>query len=316
MKIINSGVYPVMLTPYNQDGSIDYGAVEALTEWYWERGCHGLFAVCLSSDLFDLTLEERVKLTKLVSEKAARLAAADPSRTPMSIVSSGHISVTEDEQARELNAIYEAGADSVVLITNRTDKQKLSDDNWILETERLLSRLPDDITVGFYECPAPYKRLITPRMIDWMKDFGRVTFIKDTCCDMGMIRDRLQRMEGSSIKLFNANAQTFLPSMRAGAAGFSGVMANFNPEFFVWLYENFKTQPEKADLIQNYLCAQAGLIEGGHYPLNVKYLLAERDGISNAVMRRGNPADSLSAYETYCANCAYDLNVAARALLG
>ncbi|MBE6613664.1 MAG: dihydrodipicolinate synthase family protein, partial [Ruminococcaceae bacterium] len=38
------GAYPVMITPYNTDGTVDYGAVRALTEWYYREGCAGIFA--------------------------------------------------------------------------------------------------------------------------------------------------------------------------------------------------------------------------------------------------------------------------------
>ena len=39
--------------------------------------------------------------------------------------------------------------------------------------------------------------------------------------------------------LFNANAQTLLPSLELGAAGFSGVMANFHPDLYARLYQLF-----------------------------------------------------------------------------
>ena len=34
-----------------------------------------------------------------------------------------------------------------------------------------------------------------------------------------------------------------------------------------------------------------------------------------AISKRGDPSDKLSAYEIYCAECAYDLNIAARKLI-
>ena len=70
----NHGVYPTMITPYNKDGKIDFGAVDALVEWYWKKGCDGIFAACQSSEIFFLTLDERVALARRVKEKAAALA--------------------------------------------------------------------------------------------------------------------------------------------------------------------------------------------------------------------------------------------------
>lgn len=55
-----------MLTPYTEDNKIDYPALEKLTEWYFENDCDGLFAVCQSSEMFQLTLEERCKIAAAV----------------------------------------------------------------------------------------------------------------------------------------------------------------------------------------------------------------------------------------------------------
>lgn len=315
MKHINSGVYPTMITPYNKDGSVDLGGAEALTEWYWNKGCHGIFAVCMSSEMFRLTLEERSALTKVVKNKADALAAKDKSGRTMSIVASGHISDNREDQIRELNAIYDAGADSVVLITNRTNPIQCSDEEWIAQTESVIAELPDDVTLGFYECPIPQKRLISDRMMDWMKDFGKVSFIKDTCCDEKLIAHRLEYLKGSGIKLFNANAQTVLPTLKNGAAGFSGVMGNFNPEIFVWLYENFEKDPARAEMVQNYLCASCA-VESMHYPLCVKHLLKEKEGIGELIRSRMSPDSEISEYNKYCVERCYDLNKEVAKALG
>lgn len=142
MKEINSGVYPTMITPYNKDGSVDLAGAEALTEWYWNRGCHGIFAVCMSSEMFNLTLEERVALAKTVKNKADKLAANDKNGRTMSIVASGHISDSPEDQIKELNAIYDTGVDSVVMITNRTNPIDCSDEEWIAQTGKVISALP------------------------------------------------------------------------------------------------------------------------------------------------------------------------------
>ena len=50
------GCYPVMLTPFTEDGSsIDYDCLAALTEWYIASGCVGLFPVSQSSEMYDLS---------------------------------------------------------------------------------------------------------------------------------------------------------------------------------------------------------------------------------------------------------------------
>lgn len=99
------GVYPTMITPFAKEGGVDFKGVEALTEWYWKKGCDGIFAVCQSGEIFYLTLNERVEIAKTVVDTARKLAEKDKSRKPMTILVSGHISSSFDDQVAELNAM-------------------------------------------------------------------------------------------------------------------------------------------------------------------------------------------------------------------
>ena len=89
--------------------------------------------------------------------------------------------------------------------------------------------LPSDAKLGLYECPYPYKRLETPKILDWCLSSGRFCYMKDTCCDAQMIAQRTKQLKGSYFKLLNANCQTLLETMRNGADGYCGIMCNYHP---------------------------------------------------------------------------------------
>ena len=59
--VIPDGIWPTMITPF-KDNKIDYGVLENIVEWYIDKGVDGLFAVCQSSEMFFLTLEEEPAL--------------------------------------------------------------------------------------------------------------------------------------------------------------------------------------------------------------------------------------------------------------
>ncbi|HEY7159689.1 MAG TPA: dihydrodipicolinate synthase family protein, partial [Acidobacteriota bacterium] len=44
------GYIPVMLTPFKDNGAIDYEGLSRLIEFYLDAGVSGLFANCLSSE--------------------------------------------------------------------------------------------------------------------------------------------------------------------------------------------------------------------------------------------------------------------------
>lgn len=260
---ISNGVWPTMVTPFTQDGDIDYSALGQLVEWYIERGVQGLFAVCQSSEMFKLSLEERVQLARFVKEKAAGR---------VQVIASGHISDALSDQIEELKQISATGVEAVVLVSNRLAAEGEDEEVWKRNASLLLEAIPDT-AFGIYECPYPYKRLLSPELLKWCADTGRFLFLKDTCCDVGQLKAKLDAVAGSDLKLFNANSTTLLDSLRLGAAGFSGVMANFHPDLYVRLTDRFQTDPE-AELLQSFLTV-ASLIELQYYPVNAKYHLQQ-----------------------------------------
>lgn len=291
-------VYPTMITPYTLDGNVDYDTARKYVQWYAQKGCTGIFSLCQSSEIAYLSLEERIKLSKVVYETAQEIK--QQTQKPLTIVTSGHVAETIEEQAYELNQIIETGTDALVLITNRLDLNQEGDDVWIKNAEQLLSLLPEDMPLGLYECPLPYKKLLTPTILDWCIDTGRFVFIKDTSCDIQIITNRLEQMKESNIKLYNANAQTLLASLKAGAAGYSGVMANFHPQLYVYLCEHFKDEPEKAELLQTLICTSSGFAEScTPYPLSAKYHMGF-EGIPTANYARNRKAEELTEYAKDC----------------
>ena len=53
--------YPCLLytsTPWTEDNKPDFKAIQQLCDWYVEKGCTGIFAVCQSSEMAYLTEQE------------------------------------------------------------------------------------------------------------------------------------------------------------------------------------------------------------------------------------------------------------------
>ena len=279
-------MFPVMLTPFTKDGDVDYAALEQLIAFYEEGGADGLFAVCQSSEIFFLSLSERVKVATFVKEHAH-----------VPVVASGHVAWGLEEQARELKAIADTGVDALIFITNRFCAQGEAPDAFKRRLDYLLERLDPALPLGFYECPMPYKRLLSLEELKYAASTGRFRFMKDTCCDIATIRDRLDVLRGSEMALYNANTATLLESLRAGAAGYSGVMASFHPELYAYLLKNYAAEPQKCEKLQALLTVCA-FIEKQYYPVNAKYHLSARKGLDMTINSRTlNPLGMSERYK-------------------
>ena len=184
------------------------------------------------------------------------------------VIVTGCLGAKED-QIREAQTVIDAGVDAYVFISNQFAKENESEDVAKKNIEYLLDHIDGDM-FGVYECPAPYKRLLSPELLKWCAETEKFAFLKDTCCDLDQLEAKCKAVEGTGLKIFNANAATLLRSMEMGCAGYSGVMANFHPDLYVWLCKNYKEQPEKAQELMNFLGA-ASMVECQVYPVNSKY---------------------------------------------
>ena len=290
-------IFTTMITPYTASGNVDYDTALKYVDWYFENGLTGIFAVCQSSEIFYLSLEERVELNKRIYAHAKKLERVHG--RPFTVVSSGHIGETIEEQIRELNAIWKSGTDALILITNRLDINNEGDDVWIANCQKLIDALPDDVKLGLYECPYPYKRLVTPKILDFCIKTGKFYYIKDTCCDASVMAERCKLLKGSRLKLLNANCQTLLESMKNGADGYCGIMCNYHPRLYAWLADNYESNAQNAELVQSVIGSLGFTEVGLPYPLTAKYHM-NLCGIPTENIARNRKSGELTDYVRSC----------------
>lgn len=275
-----AGIIPVMITPFGPDGKIDWDGYEALIEWYIDNGSEALFAACQSSEMRFLSLEERVDLSRFAVEKVA-------GRIP--VVSSGHVADSLDDQIAELTAIAETGPDAVILVTNRLAAEMGGAVDVRASFDALLAALPKGVPLGLYECPAPYRRLLSDDEIDFCAQSGRFILLKDVSCDLETVRRRAKITEGSPFLICNANAAIAYPAMQATGAGFCGVMNNFHPDLYRWLQDHGRDHPELAEELSIFLVLSAQTEPMG-YPKLAK-LYHRRLGTFSGTSSRAVPYD-------------------------
>ena len=254
------GIVPVMITPFTEAGEIDYAGLERLIEWYIAKGSDALFAVCQSSEMAFLSLAEREALAKFVVRQAA-------GRVP--VVVSGHVSDDPHGQLEELLVAANSGADGVVLVTNHLDPKNRGTAALRGNLQWLLDQLPKDIPLGLYECPAPYRRLLTDDELKFCIDSDRFVLLKDVSCDLATVKRRVALAAGTPFAILNANAAIAYDAMKAGSRGFNGVFTNFHPDLYKWLYTSGIKHPELADEVATFLVL-AALSEAFGYPVLAK----------------------------------------------
>lgn len=267
-----AGSWPVMLTPFTEAGRIDWEAFDALVEWYVAGDSQGLFSACLSSEIFHLTEEERLALVRrTVGQVAGRLPVIASGALPTGISLRSAVSSPE-EVAQSVEKVAATGAQAVILLTNQFAYSHESEDVWKQGVDALLNILDPSISLGLYECPVPYKRELSAQLVGWAAQTGRFHFLKDTCCDLSLIRSKLAALQGTPLRFYNAHTATLLRSLQAGGHGFSGVGANAVPHLYAWLCGHFADKVDLAEELQDFLEKSSPAVDIG-YPYSVKTYL-------------------------------------------
>jgi 4-hydroxy-tetrahydrodipicolinate synthase len=181
------------------------------------------------------------------------------------VISSGHISESRDDQRAELVAMAETGIDALVLVSNRLDTGNAGTEAFRSALDGILSWLPSDLALGLYECPAPYRRLLSDDEFKLCRDTGRFVTLKDVSCDLETVKRRIALSGDSGFAIVNANAAIAAAAMRAGSKGFSGVFTNIHPDLYAWLYKHASEESVLRRDLENFL-ALAAMAEPMGYP--------------------------------------------------
>jgi 4-hydroxy-tetrahydrodipicolinate synthase len=267
MKSTKKGFIPVMLTPFKNDGSIDFKGLTKLTELYIESGASGLFANCLSSEMFELYEDERIEVVRHVMMV---------SNGAVPVVATGTFGGSISHQASFVKKIYDEGVESVILITGVMANE--DDDEEVFETNVCtLIDLTGNIPLGFYECPVPYKRLISPAQLGRLVKSERLTFHKDTSLDIEQVKEKVRLTSAYKFGLYDAYMVNAVKSLEAGAAGLSCIQGNFFPELISWLCENYNKVDLKYEVkkVQQFFIDHMTVMHDV-YPTISKYALQIR----------------------------------------
>jgi 4-hydroxy-tetrahydrodipicolinate synthase len=260
---------PVMITPFNLKAKVDFDVVSNLIDFYLEAGVKGFFANCLSSEMFSITEDERLELTAHVVKKVN-------GRVP--IVATGSFGLSIEDKAEFTKKIYDTGIDAVILITGHFAKVADNDDVLLKNFEKMYN-LTGNIPLGMYECPAPYKRIISAPVFKTLLSANRLVYHKDTSILVENVKAKLDivKESNSSIEFYDAHTPNAMQSLQMGAKGMSSISGNFYPEILVWMVNNANNPEKQAHVkwLQEELTRVDPLIHVA-YPMSAKYFLQKR----------------------------------------
>lgn len=252
-----TGVYLLMLTPFNEDKTVDYKAYEAYCEFQASQGAEHLFAVCGSSEMAELTLEERLTLASLTVKH----------RGNTTVVATANMEKDLASQLEEVRRMEETGVDGLVFTTKGMGN----------EPEKLVSYIGElksktKLPVFMYEFPGLKPHLISGETYARLVNECGVRGIKDTTCTVEGIGSKIENRGDSCV--IQANMPLLFEAYKMGARGImatpttcgGGFFARFHNAFTSGDMKEAKRRYEEIILLDNAI--------GASFNVSAKYLVA------------------------------------------
>jgi 4-hydroxy-tetrahydrodipicolinate synthase len=207
-----SGTYTAIVTPFNEDQSVDYGTLKQLVAWQVENGIEGIVPVGTTGESPTLEPSEHLKVIETVVE------AADGK---VQIVAGTGANSTSE--ALELTkAVLDMGVDATLQVTpyyNKPSEEGLY---------RHFSAVADlGLPVVLYNVPGRTSREIPISVIERLSTNPNVTAVKEA----GGSVDRVSAIRNvCDLTVLSGDDGLTLPMISVGASGVISVAANLIPK--------------------------------------------------------------------------------------
>lgn len=277
------GVYVIAVTPFSDNGEIDWPSVDRMVDFYEEKGITGMTILGLLGEAPKMTSEESKAIAKRVITRA---------KVPVVV------GVTAPGLAamRELaDSVMEIGAAGVMVAppwTTKTDDQAYA---FYASVGEALGKTPWVLQ----DYPLTTNVTIAPKVIDRIvKDVPTCVMLKHEdwpgLAKITALRASSDKGETRRISILCGNGGLFLPEEMGRGA--DGAMTGFcYPEMMVGVVSNYaKGDVDRAhDIFDAYLPLARYEQQQGIGLAARKYVLAKRGVISSAALRK--PGGALSA---------------------
>ncbi|WP_148882402.1 dihydrodipicolinate synthase family protein [Thermococcus aciditolerans] len=220
------GVIVPLVTPFNEDYSIDFPALEEHIEFLQKVGVHGIFINATTGEFTSLNLNER----KLLAERGRELVKS--AFYLVGTASSNTVEVVElTKHAQDI------GADYVVIAPPYYCP--LNDD--ALFTHYSTVAESTDIPIILYNIPSCANPLSVSLIKRLALEYSNISGVKETIDSVNHIRDVILEVKGerNDFMVFTGLDQHFLNTLVLGGDGGIMACANFAPEVHLALWKAF-----------------------------------------------------------------------------
>ena len=212
-----SGV--ALVTPFNEDYSVDYGKLRALVDYHVEHKTDAIIVCGTSGESATMTVEEHSECIAVVAEHAA-------GRIPVIAGTGSNDTATAIELSKEAE---NCGVDGLLLVTPYYNK--CTQGGLIAHYSKVAESVK--VPMILYNVPSRTGVNILPKTaVTLAKNHSNIVAIKEASGNISQVAELadLIKKEGVDFDIYSGNDDQIVPLMSLGGIGVISVTANIIPD--------------------------------------------------------------------------------------
>jgi len=264
------GVYPAVLTPFKENGEIDFDMFAKNTEAQIKAGVHGIIIAGSLGDAAVLDTDEKFELLTYAIQVIA-------GRVPIIL------NIAENTTEHAVNFAVKAkelGADGLMLLPPMRYR---ADDREVVTYFKAVANATD-LPILIYNNPVDYAVFVSTIMFDELKDCPTIVAVKESTRDLTNIT-RMKNKFGDRFKILGGVDTISLESIAVGADGWVFGLVDAFPNETVAMY-NYAVNGDYDKALKIYRWFMP-LLELDIHPKLIQYikLAATAEGIGTPHLR-------------------------------
>ncbi|MGX1639800.1 MULTISPECIES: dihydrodipicolinate synthase family protein [unclassified Sphingobacterium] len=264
------GIYPAVLTPFKENGEIDFEMFAKNTEAQISAGVHGIIIAGTLGDAAVLDNDEKFELLSYAKKVVA-------GRIPLILNIAENTTKNAVDFAKKAK---ELGADGLMLLPPMRYK---ADDREVVEYFKAVASATD-LPILIYNNPVDYATYVSLSMFEELKDYPSIQAVKESTRDLSNIT-RMKNKFGDRFKVLGGVDTISLETVLLGADGLVAGLVDAFPRETMAMY-NYALDGEIEKAIEIYRWFMP-LLELDIHPKLIQYikLAATAEGICTPHVR-------------------------------
>ena len=265
-----NGSIVALVTPMNEDGSVDFNAIKKLVDWHVKEGTSGIVAVGTSGESATLEIDEHLEVIKSVVKYA-------DGRIPI-IAGSGSNSTAQ--AIKTTSESYKIGADYSLLVTPYYNKpsQKGLIEHYLKIADSC------DIKQILYNVPSRTSCDLRPDTVEILSRHENIIGIKESV----NTKERMKKLKNISdlnkdFLVFSGDDETFIDLLSIGGSGVISVAANVIPKAISEICMYYADDKSRAIELNKQYKHLYKLLFVESNPIPVKWMMYKMGLIKNSI---------------------------------